>query len=58
MDLAQRFIKTLKILAAVKALPNSVSPPETTETITIEQPKPDEAKSRALRLACKRVDKV
>ena len=46
------------ILVAGKALPDSASAPEIAEVSTKEDPKPEEPKSRASRLAYKKVDKV
>jgi len=44
LQLIKRGVTAVELLATVKTLPNSASPPKTTKATVTEQPKPGEAK--------------
>jgi hypothetical protein len=58
LQLIERGVTAVELLATAKTLPDSASPPETTEATATEQPESGEAKSRTSKVAYKKVDEV
>lgn len=58
LQLIERGITAVELLATAKTLLDSASPPKTTKVTVIEQPKPGEAKLQTLKVAYKKVNKV